>query len=118
MANKKIGAVMAVTLGVWVAALGSAAALTYELNRPLHLRNTPSIEAPSGNIGVSPAEAKPDMQTVLYLPPVTIVGRALHRAAAHVPKTSKPFPTSDARNGESSRWSRSLRVKETDAANP
>jgi hypothetical protein len=27
---------VAVTMGVWAAALGSAAALTYELNRPLH----------------------------------------------------------------------------------
>jgi hypothetical protein len=28
--------VSAVTAGVWIAALGSAAALIYELNRPLH----------------------------------------------------------------------------------
>jgi hypothetical protein len=37
---------IAVTVGVWIAAMGSAAALTYDLNRPLQLAGALSLAAP------------------------------------------------------------------------
>jgi hypothetical protein len=89
MANKKIPTAIVVTLGVWIAALGSAAALTYDLNRPLYVRsNTPPLEVPSNATTQVAAAAEPIsvVQPVLYLPPMTIVGR-YHPAAAPVPKT-------------------------------
>jgi hypothetical protein len=87
MANKKIPTAIVVTLGVWIAALGSAAALTYDLNRPLYLRSTtPPFEVPS-NATTQAAAAEPISTgpPVLYLPPVTIVGR-YHPIAARVPR--------------------------------
>jgi hypothetical protein len=76
MATKKIPTVIAVTLGVWIAALGSAAALTYDLNRPLKLEvNPPPIEVASNPTRVVSAEPISGVQQVLYLPPITILAR-------------------------------------------
>jgi hypothetical protein len=75
MSNKKISMAVTVTLGVWIAALGSAAVLTYDLNRALHLRGTP----PSNGVLSNPAQfasAERISETrVLYIPAVTVVGR-------------------------------------------
>jgi hypothetical protein len=79
---------MAVSLGIWIAALGTAAALTYDLNHPLRLRSTTAIGMPSNTIPAGLAEPEATVQSVLYVPPVTIVGRRFHGAAA------APAPTS------------------------
>jgi hypothetical protein len=82
--------IMAITVGVWLAAAGSAAALTYELNRPLVERplstaTAPSSRAPSSPTAIDRAEA--NELFVLQLPPITIVAQAPHRAV--VARTEK-----------------------------
>jgi hypothetical protein len=86
MTTMKRRTVIAVTAGVWVAAVGSAAALTYDLNRPLHwvdttlLRTTPVY-------AVRAAEPAAEMLSVLNIPTITIVGHAPHHLAVPlVPK--------------------------------
>ena len=77
MTTMKRRAAIAVTAGVWVAAVGSAAALTYDLNRPLHwadttvLRTTPVYAARA-------AEPATEMTSVLNIPTITIVGHLPH----------------------------------------
>jgi hypothetical protein len=88
--NKK--AASAVTLGVWVAALGSAAALAFTLNRVPHGPDVASqvaapfaaAPAPAGPVAEPPSESP----SVLYLPSFTIVGQ-VHRALP------TPHPTPD-----------------------
>ena len=88
MANKKIPTAIFVTFGVWIAALGSAAALTYELNRPLHLAVAASpMKIPSNQMRAFLAEPTSDMQSVLYLSPFIIVAGPFHRPApARMPR--------------------------------
>lgn len=76
MAGMKKRTAIAVTVGVWVASLGSAAALTYDLNRPLYYpvstisqRTVPALDTRSGTV-VEPVQ---EVQRVLYVPTVTIV---------------------------------------------
>lgn len=45
MTTMKRRTAIAVTTGVWVLAVGSAVALTYELNRPLHWVSTTLLRA-------------------------------------------------------------------------
>ncbi|HEV3192572.1 MAG TPA: hypothetical protein VGY54_18815 [Polyangiaceae bacterium] len=77
--------IMAITVGVWLAAAGSAAALTYELNRPLVEHPSPAANVP-GTSAASPltltdrADARESF--VLQLPPITIVGPVPHRPLA------------------------------------
>jgi len=79
-----------VTVGVWVAALGSAAALAYELNRPLRVADGTSERAAPIENAESAAIARPVLAPpVLYVPTITIVGRALPRPAAV--EVSKPI---------------------------
>jgi hypothetical protein len=81
---------VAVTLVVWIAALGSAAALTYDLNSTPKLASataqpaTPSIAAPA-------AVARPASKTqaVLVVPTITIVG-SIHHSVANAPKPERP----------------------------
>ncbi len=82
MTKNKVSTAMAVTLGVWIAALGSAAAVTYRMNRPLRVMATTAIQVPSDPMPEAVAEPESVMQSVLYIPAVTIVGRAFHLAAA------------------------------------
>lgn len=67
---------LAVTLGVWIAALGSAAALTYDLNRTPHLTGVTS--QPKMPMTAAPAAvvvpAASELQPVLSIPTITIVG--------------------------------------------
>jgi hypothetical protein len=88
MANKKIPTAIAVTLGVWIAALGSAAALTYDLNRPLYARGTtgPPIEVPLNQTQLAPAKRISVAQPVLDVRPFTIIGR-YRPTLPRVPKT-------------------------------
>jgi hypothetical protein len=68
---------MAVTVGVWTAAVASAAALGYGLNRTPHFAEdtaqpaTPSYVAPA-----LLAEPSSESQRVPYLPTITVVGRS------------------------------------------
>jgi hypothetical protein len=76
--------IMAITVAVWLAAAGSAAALTYELNRPLVERPWPAAIAPSSRAASPPTaidRSEPKESFVLQLPPITIVAQAPHRAA-------------------------------------
>jgi hypothetical protein len=81
---------VAVTLGVWIAALGSAAALTYDLNSTPHFASvtaqptTPSTAAPA-----AVARPAPETQPVLVVPTVTIVG-VMHHSMANAPKPQRP----------------------------
>ena len=78
---------IAVTMGVWVAAVGSAAALTYELNRPVHWADAnPRGVAPTGNTAHAVAQPVAELQPVIYVPAITVVGRVHPPALAHRPK--------------------------------
>ncbi len=86
---------IAVTVAVWMAALGSAAALTYDLNRTphiakAHLANVTSQTAfPSSAAPTALTQPAPEAQPVLYIPTITIVG-TLRR-----PVDSKQVPATD-----------------------
>jgi hypothetical protein len=82
--------VLAVTLGVWIAALGSAAALATDLNRPSHFAR-PHVATETSQPGaplaaapvarpVAAVDPAPEQQPVLVIPTVTIVG-SLHPQA-------------------------------------
>ncbi len=77
MGRMKKRMAIAVTVGVWVAALGSAAALTYDLNRAVHLAGgTPESTVPLPSAEYA-AVARPVQEPpVLYVPTITVVGRA------------------------------------------
>jgi hypothetical protein len=86
---------IAVTVGVWIAAVGSAAALTYDLNR------TPQIAKPhfanAASHPVIPSSAAPVAfvqpaleQPVLYIPTITIVGTVRRPL-----DSEKPVPAAD-----------------------
>ena len=79
----------AVTAGVWIAAVGSAAALTYDLNRTPHLASdaAPSA-APSHMAPALLAQPISESQPVLYVPAITIVGR-IHRPSVAAAEASK-----------------------------
>lgn len=62
---------MAVTLGVWIAALGSAAALAYDATRPVQLAGVMSQPEPQLDTE-SAAVAAPLSEVVLYIPEATI----------------------------------------------
>jgi hypothetical protein len=94
MTKNRIPTAMAVTLGTWIAALGTAAALTYDLNHPLRLRSTAAIEMPSNTTPAGLAEPEATVQSVLYVPAVTIVGRRFLGAAA-APAPTVPEDLSD-----------------------
>lgn len=68
MAQTNISTALAVTIGLWLAALGSAAALAYDLNRPLHLSSTALLEVPSNPSRVAVADPTAEGHSVLYLP--------------------------------------------------
>ncbi|HWW88580.1 MAG TPA: hypothetical protein VNZ26_33530 [Vicinamibacterales bacterium] len=83
---------IAVTVGVWVAAVGSAAALTYDLNRPIHLPGATAQLAVPINAEQAPvAEPVLELQPVLYIPTITVVGQMPHRPGV----TREPNPAID-----------------------
>jgi hypothetical protein len=85
----------AVTFGVWIAALGSAAALAYTLNRAPHARDIVSqVEAPLATApapAALAAESVSESPSVLYLPTFTIVGQVRRS----LPSAPAPHPASD-----------------------
>ncbi len=82
MTKNKISTAMSVTLGVWIAALCSGAAVTYGLSRQLRVMATTAIEVPSGPMAEAVAEPDSVMRLRSLYPTVTIVGWALDRTAA------------------------------------
>jgi hypothetical protein len=83
---------MAVTVGVWVAALGSAAALTYDLNRPMHLAGARSqLAMPINAEQAAVAEPVLELRPVLYIPTITVVGQLPHGPGV----TREPKPAVD-----------------------
>jgi hypothetical protein len=82
MAMKKRTAV-AVTVGVWLAALGSAAALTYNANRPEHIAaRGGQADEPSDTADADPAASIPEPEAVVCMPYVTIVGKTQRALAS------------------------------------
>jgi hypothetical protein len=85
-------AVFAVTTGVWVTAVGSAAALTYGLNRPLRAADIVSHHATRHAAAPNTAfaavvEPVSESQSVLRVPTITVVGYvAEHDAVARAPE--------------------------------
>jgi hypothetical protein len=79
----------AVTMGVWIAAVGSAAALTYDLNRAPHLASDAAqSSAPSQRAPALLAQPVSESQPVLYVPAITVVGRS-HRLSVATAAASK-----------------------------
>jgi hypothetical protein len=95
MAGKTRRFLFAVTAGVWVTALGSAAALAYVLDRPLQPRmeekQVAAAPAPRESVDQVIAAVRPSAP-VLQIPPITIVGSAPAKRAAFIPKPVKPAP--------------------------
>jgi hypothetical protein len=88
MTTMKRRTAIAVTVGIWLAAAGSAAALTYDLNRPLHLAKTTSLRAAPVD-AMHAAAPVPEIESVLVIPTITVVGRAprnRNRTVAPEPK--------------------------------
>ena len=88
MAGMKKRTAFAVTVGMWLAGLGSAAALTYDLNRPLHpvvVMSEPAVPA----LDATSAEVVEPAPSTLYVPEVTIVAMA-RRAPAPVARRAAP----------------------------
>lgn len=87
-------ALIAVTAGVWVTAVGSAAALTYDLNRPLRSanvtwhRSTRLAAQPNTSVSAD-VESLSEHQTMLRIPTITIVAESVesHAAVAPAPVT-------------------------------
>jgi hypothetical protein len=88
---------VAVTLGVWIAALGSAAALTYDLNRAPNLASvTAQPTTPSAAAPVAVVRPTSNTQPVLVIPTFTIVG-TIHHSVANAPKPERPVDISQMR---------------------
>jgi hypothetical protein len=84
LTNKKTAS--AVTLGVWIAALGAAGALAFTLNRAPRWTDSERQLAPLAAAPASEVLADPvsELPSVLYVPPVTIVGH-VQRPRASAP---------------------------------
>lgn len=94
MTSMKRRTAIAVTLGVWIAALGSAGALTYDLERArpverLTLPLAPPVRAAPAVVVLESSIAEPQ---VLYVRTITVVGRVPRRSVVAV----TPEPTSEA----------------------
>jgi hypothetical protein len=102
MTDKNRRTMMAVTLGVWVAALGSAGALTYDLGRPLQpaagaaWRLMEPVNANRAGI----AEPVSDLSPVLYIPTITVIGQLPHRVVV----TRLAEPATDVSRRHCAEW--------------
>jgi hypothetical protein len=101
MRTMKKRTAIAVTAAVWLASLGSAAALTYELNRPLRDGRAPSpIAASSMSATASAAEARAfaaesfSEPPVIDVPTITIVA-SVERHRRSSPAASRAIPVKD-----------------------
>ena len=106
MAPMKKRTAIAVTVGVWMAALGSAAALEYDLNRAPHL-SRPHLASVT-SLPATPLTAAPpafallasEVQPVLVIPTITIVG-SMRRSVDREPQ---PVPAVDISNMTCTDW--------------
>jgi len=91
MTSTKRRTMIALTLGVWFAALGSAGALTYDLSRPLQSANaTPQLAAATNLDHCAIGAQVSDLAPVLYIPTITVVGQRPHGAAVVTPVQKPP----------------------------
>lgn len=67
--------VVYLTVAIWLAGLGTAAAITYDLNRPVHHKHGTSQPAASPDEELATWSAQ-EPGNVLCIPTITIVGRA------------------------------------------
>jgi hypothetical protein len=77
-----------VTLGVWIAGLGLAAVLTCNANRPRQIASGASqVDEPTDLAGGAEVASVPEveLEPVLYMPDVTILGRAHPERAGLLP---------------------------------
>jgi hypothetical protein len=73
---------IAVAAALWIGGLGSAVALAYDLNRTLPLVGAKSQSAaPINDEHAARAAPASEVQPVLYVPTITIVGQAAHHSA-------------------------------------
>ena len=74
--------IVAVTVSVWLAAAGSAAALTYELGRPLVGRSAPVVSVSPSTSAEAPAldKVEPLEASLVYLPSVQLLAPRPHLA--------------------------------------
>jgi hypothetical protein len=101
MTSMKTRTAIALSVGVWIAAFGAAAAITYELNRPLRsARATSQLDEPVTIAHAAIAESRAELQTVLYVPTITLVGRAPHRSTV----TRAPKPMTEIAEMRCSDW--------------
>jgi hypothetical protein len=92
---------IAVTVGVWVAALGSAGALTYDLSRAVPSAGATSLLAAPVNLGhAATTEQVSELSPALYIPTVTVVGKMPHRAVV----TPGPKPATDIFHMRCAEW--------------
>ena len=96
---------LALTAGVWVMAIGSAATLAYALNRPLQVPPSPAELSPAPAIE-SPAEVVPVTESApstreitLSIPPITIVSKTSRRP--NIPKVESESMSSESAQPES-----------------
>jgi hypothetical protein len=88
MTEMKKSTAIAVTVAVWVAAAGSAAALAYDLNRPLSGGAASQLVVPLSAERAAVAKPAQEPERVLYIPTITIVAQAPRRPAV----SSAPKP--------------------------
>jgi hypothetical protein len=81
MTEVKRNTAIAVTVAVWVAAVSSAAALAYDLNRPLSGRAASQLVVPLPAARAAVAKPTQELEPVLYIPTITIVAQAPRRPA-------------------------------------
>jgi hypothetical protein len=68
--------VVYLTVAIWLAGLGTAAAITYDLNRSVHQKHGTSKLEASPAAALAAAAAQQEEGNLLCIPTITIVGRA------------------------------------------
>ena len=101
MSGMKRRTAIVVGVGAWIAALGSAGALTYDLNRALPLAGARSeLAAPVDAAPAALVEPAPAEPPVLYVSTFTVVGEAPRRRVV----TVKPKPVPEISQVHCAEW--------------
>lgn len=100
MATIRRRTVLALTAGVWVMAIGSAATLAYALNRPLQVRTSPAelplvptIEWSAAEVAPVTENAQSTPEIAIWIPTITIVSKASRRPS--MPKVESESMSSE-----------------------